>query len=118
MSPEKMCAGTGISVSSRLSVNSYNHSGRTRKRSSESRLSFLFLFWFLVIGFVSPQFPGARSLLCSVAETSPVDVRDEVVPELEDNTGKTKGTNCGQLWFLTALPLIGISVFFAEFSKR
>ena len=41
-----MCAGAHTSKSSRLSVNSSNHSGRSRKRSSESRLpSLFFLFW-------------------------------------------------------------------------
>ena len=43
----EMCAGAGTSVSSRSSVNSFNHSGRCRKRSSESRLPSLFLFCFL-----------------------------------------------------------------------
>ena len=33
-----MCAGAGTPASSRLSVNSSNHSGRSRKRSSEFRL--------------------------------------------------------------------------------
>ena len=37
-----MCAGADTSVSSKLSVNSSNHSGRSRKRSSESRLSSLY----------------------------------------------------------------------------
>ena len=40
-----MSAGACNSVSSRLSVNSSNHSGSCRKRSSESRLSSLFLLF-------------------------------------------------------------------------
>ena len=42
-----MCAGAGTSVSSRLPANSSNDSGRSRKRSSESRWPFLFLLRFL-----------------------------------------------------------------------
>ena len=48
-----MCAGTRISESSRLSVNSSNHSGRFRKRSSESRLS---LFFSICFGFSECSF--------------------------------------------------------------
>ena len=45
-----MCAGAGTAVSSRLSANSSNHSGRPRKRSSASRLpSFLFGLGFLIV---------------------------------------------------------------------
>ena len=62
------------------------------------------------------------------------DVFDEscggdVYDELDDNPGTTRGTKisvlhknvlplCGQPWFLTADPLVSISVFFAELSKR
>ena len=41
-----MCAGAGTSVSSRLSVNSFNHSGRSRNRSPDARLLSLFVFLF------------------------------------------------------------------------
>ena len=57
---------------------------------------FLFLFW--VFG-ESRQFPGAGSSLRSGAgledvldESCDVDVEDELVPELDDNPGKTIGT--------------------------
>ena len=80
-------------------MNSSNHSGRPRKRSSESRLPFLFEFWCWVVGFVSRQFPGASSSLRSVAglqdgldESGGIDVEGELVPELDDNPGTTRGT--------------------------
>ena len=44
----EICAGTRTSESSTLSVNSSNHSGISRKRSSETRLSF---FLFFCLGF-------------------------------------------------------------------
>ena len=55
-----MCAGARTSVSSRLSLNSSNHSGRSRKRSSEARLVSLFFhfcFEFCEDEFV-PEFDG------------------------------------------------------------
>ena len=55
-----MCAGAGTSVFSRLSVNSSNHSGLSRKRSSKARVMSFFWFMFLVVG-ESRQFPGAGS---------------------------------------------------------
>ena len=54
---------------------------------------------------------------------------DELVPEFDDNPGTTLGTIfsvlqkknplpvCGQRWLMTAGPLIGITVFFAELSR-
>ena len=57
-----MCASADTSGSSRFSVNSSNHSGRSRNRSSEARLLSLFLFMFLVFG-GSRQFPGVPSSL-------------------------------------------------------
>ena len=62
----EMCAGAGTSASSKNSVNSSNHSGRSRNRSSDVRLLSLFSFLFWVFG-ESRQFPGARivtSLCC------------------------------------------------------
>ena len=128
-----MCAGAGTSVSSRFSVNSSNHSRRSRNRSSEARLlSLFFLFW---VSSGSCQFPGAGSSLRSVAGLQDVldescggDVEDELVPEFDDNPGTTRGTKFfrlasnilplfGQVWLLTAGPLIVFSVFFAELSK-
>ena len=82
----------------------------------------------------SRQSPGTRSSLRSVAGLEDVldescggDVEDELVPELDDHPGTARGMNisimhkilfpCGQRWLLTAGPLIGKSVFFAELSK-
>ena len=65
-----MCAGAGISASSRLSVKSSNHSGRSRKRSFESVES--------LAGF-RDQFPGASSSLRS--EVGLDDVLDGVLDE-------------------------------------
>ena len=61
-----MCAGAGTFVSSRFSVNTSNHSGRSRNRSSEARLLslFYFCFEFLVNRAI---FLGAGSSLRSVA---------------------------------------------------
>ena len=86
-----VCAGAGTSVSSILSVNSSNHSGRSRKRSSEARLIFFFLFLFWVFG--DPlRFHVAGSSLRSDAGLEDVldescggDVEDELVPEVDDN---------------------------------
>ena len=84
-----MCAGASISVSSRFSVNSSNHSGRSRRRSFEFSES--------LAGF-RDQFPGASSSLRSEAGLDDVlvDVLDEscdgdVENELE-NPGTTIGT--------------------------
>ena len=129
-----MCAGAGTSESSRLSVNSSNHSGRSRNRSPDacSLLLFLLLFWDV---FALRRFPDACLSLRSVAGLEDVldescggDVEDELVPEFDDNPGTTRGTKIsvlhkkilpmfGQPWFVTARPLIGISIFFAELSK-
>ena len=84
-------------VPSRLSVNSSNHSGRSRKRSFESRPPFLFSFWFWVVGGDPHQFPEAGPSLRSwdgVGEDNScnVDVEDEMLPELADNPGTTSGT--------------------------
>ena len=93
-----MCAGTGVSVSFRLSVNSSNHSGRSRKRSPVACLSLFVLFLFCDV-VESRRFPGAcSSLRCSsgleevLDESCSGDVEDELVPELDDNPGTTRGT--------------------------
>ena len=78
-------------------MNSPNHSGRSVKRSSESRLVHLFGEGG---GFgESRQFPGAGSSLPSGAGLEDVldescggDVEDELAPELDDNPGTTRGT--------------------------
>ena len=78
-----MCAAAGTSASSRLSVNSSNHSGRSRKRSSEARvLSFLSFFG------ESRQFPGAGSAVRSDAGLE--DALDESCDG--DVQGQTIGT--------------------------
>ena len=115
------------------SVNSSNHSGRSRKRSSASRLSCFFLFYFCFSG---PQFPLACSSLRSVSGlvddvSCNDDVEDELVPELDDNPRTTRGTKLsvlhlyicissplGQPWLLSADPLIRISMFFAMLSEQ
>ena len=54
---KEMCAGADTSVSSRFSVNSSNHFGRSSKRfPAASWLSFVFEFWFLRdrVGFPTP----------------------------------------------------------------
>ena len=131
-----MCAGAGTSVSSRLSVKSSNHSGISRKRSSEFRLPCVLFFLFGFLVFVSHQFSCAASSLRSGAGRGDVlhkscggDGGDELAPALDDIPGTTRGTNLsvlqikflhlfGEPWFLTADPLTGISVYFAEFAKR
>ena len=128
-----MCAGADTSVSSRFSVNSSKHSASSRPRSSEAQLSSLFFCCdllanraiFLVHHRHFALLLVLKMYLMSLAVS---DVEDELVPELDDNSGKTRGTKFsvlhesvlplfGHPWFLTAGPLIGISVFFAEFSK-
>ena len=103
----EMCAGASTSVSSRLSVNSSNHSGRSRKRSTESRLPSLFWFWFWVFGSGPRQCPGAKPSLRSWAElvedeSCNVDVEDDLLPEL-DRPGTASGTK------LSVVHIIGFS---------
>ena len=90
-----MYAGAGISASSRLSVNSSNHSGRSHTRSFESFESFE--------GF-RDQFPE---------------------DELDNpGTTRSTNFPCinflllfGQPRLFTADPLVGVSVFIGELSK-
>ena len=91
--------GTGTTVSSRFSVNSSNHSGKSRNGSCDARLSSFFLFWFWVFG-ESRKFPGAGSSLRSVAGLEDVldescggDVEDELVPEFDDNPRTARGSS-------------------------
>ena len=97
-----MRAGAGTSVSSRFSVNSSNHSGRSRNQSSDSRVSFLFSFLFWVFEGDPHQFPGAGPLLPSWAglvedKSCNVDVEDERLSELADNPGTTSGAEVSVL---------------------
>ena len=68
-------------------------------------MPFLFLFWFWVTGSVSRQFPGACSSQQSEAGPDEdgscnVDVEDELVPELDDNPGTTRGTKVSVVHFI------------------
>ena len=81
-----MCAGAGTSVSSRFSINSSNHSGRSRNRSPDAASLSLILFLFWGVG-ESCQFLGASSSLRSAAgledvldESCGSVVEDELVP--------------------------------------
>ena len=92
-----MCAGACNTVSSGLSVNSSNDSGRSRKRSSASRLPSLFLFLFWVFEGDPHHARGASPSLRSWAElvedkSCDVDVDDELLLELVDSPGTTRGT--------------------------
>ena len=74
-----MRVGAGTYASSRFSVNSSNHSGRSRKRSSEALLLYLSLFLCWIFGGSRDQFLGANSSRCSDAGLGGVldDVLDE-----------------------------------------
>ena len=76
LSHEECFAVAGTSVSSRFSVNSSKHSGRSRNRCPDAPSLSLFLFLFWIIGFVSRQLP----------------VEDELVPEFDDNPVTARGT--------------------------
>ena len=108
----EMCAGAGTSVSSGSPANSSNHSGRSRKRSSESRLPSLFFFWLWVFE-GSHQFPGTNSSLRSdtaledeLDESCGVDVADELLPELVDTPGTTRGTELSVSHFIVFHSLV------------
>ena len=81
---------------SRLSVNSSNHSGRSRKRSPDTRLVSLFFVIVLFCFFVNR---ASFLVLRSVAgledvldESCGSGVLDELVPEFDDSPGTTTGT--------------------------
>ena len=108
-----------------------NHSGR----SPVVCLLLSFLFLFCDFG-DSRRFSGACLSLRSVAGLEEVldescgsgsYVEDELVPELDDNPRTTRGTKFSVLhkkffpslvWLVTTGPLVGMSTFFAELSKR
>ena len=94
----EMCAAAGISVSSGLSVNSSNHSGRSRKRSSASRLS-SFFFVLVLRFFLSVETCLSLRPVFELEEdkSGTDDVEDEAVPELVVNPAMTKGTKCSVL---------------------
>ena len=100
----QLCADACNSVSSRLSVNSSNHSGRSANGSVDFFLSSLFLFLFWVLGVHLHHFRGAISLLRSdtgledeLDESCGGDVEDEKLPQLVDNPGTTRGTKLSVL---------------------
>ena len=106
-----MCAGACTSVSSRLSVNSSNHSGRSRKRSSASRLPSLFFFGRVFEG--DPhQSPGvvrhfALGLdLLKTNKSCNVDVDDELLPELVYKPGTTRCTKLSVLHLIVFPSLV------------
>ena len=96
-------------------VNSSNHSGRSRKSSSDSRLPSLCLFCFGFFGSDPHRFPGASPSLCSWTglvedKSCNVDVEDELPPELVDNPGTTRGTKLS-VFHTNCLLLFGRPVF-------
>ena len=85
-----MCAGAGTSVSSGLSVDSSNHSGRSHKRSSASRQPSLFFMF--VLGFLR------------VIHTTFVGLVRHFALELDLLTNPAVSmltTNCSQNWWIT-----------------
>ena len=102
----EVCAGACTSASSRLSVNSSNHSERSRKRSSESRFSSRLLYLFWVFEGDPHHSRGAGSSIRSwggiVDKSCNADVDDELLPDLVDNPGTTRGTK---------MPVLHIIVF-------
>ena len=125
-----MFADAGTFVSSRFSVKSSNHSGRSCKRSPAAPL--VVSIFILVVSFGGlRQFPNTPSLLRKFAGINELDkscandVEDEHALELDDNPGTTTGTTFsvlhgnvfpifGRMWLLTTGPLICVSVLFVE----
>ena len=103
-------------MSSRLSVNSSNHSKRSCKRSSGSRRSSLFLFLSWVFT-GSHQLPGAIPSLRSktgledeLDESCDGDVEDETLPELVEKPRTTRGTKLS-VWQMIVFPSLVNRVF-------
>ena len=133
-----MCAGACTSVEIRLSVKSSNQSGMSANGSfaslsllRDSCTSLLEASSSLPSNTVSEDELAAALFLQTGGDSGPKDscggvVEDELLPELTDNPGTTRGrdnTVCladkqlsilGQSWLLTADPLIGVSVDFAK----
>ena len=85
-----MCAGACNYASSGLSVNSSNHSGRSRKRLSESRLPSLFLLSFGFLRVIRTTLAGVVrhfALELDMLKTNPVM--------------SMLTTNCSQNWWIT-----------------
>ena len=129
-----MCAGAYALLSSRLSVNSSNHTGRSRKRSSESRLPTLFVIVFGLWGVIRSSVLGPVrhfALGLDLLKTNPAMSKLMTNSYQNWRTGRAQEEvrncpflqkNClhlfDQPWFLTADPLVGISMVFEEVSKR
>ena len=92
-----MSAGADTSVSFEVSVNSSDHSGRSRKLPS------LLFFFFGSRG----SSPSLRSWAGLVEDKScNVDVEDELPPELADSLGTTRGTKLSILQIIVFLPSV------------
>ena len=94
----EMCVGTCTSVSLRLSVNFSNRSGRSRKRSNlDCRPSFemfVLVFW----GWSAPVSWCKFVTWAGVVDNFyNADVDDELLPELVENPGTTRGTKLSWL---------------------
>ena len=126
---------TEASAPTQLSVNSSDHSGRSRNGLLRAVALSSFLFWFLVSVESCKKSP-MRSLLLrvvaghgvesSVVKSCGTDVQN-VLEGPVDNPEQRQALHspccivCScrfQMWCLTTGPLIGISVVFADFSKQ
>ena len=86
-----MCADAGTFVSTRLSENSSNHSGRSRKRFPAACWLSSFLFWLWVLGGLDLcpyTLSSVRKLagIEKVDESCGNDVENELVLELDDKS--------------------------------
>ena len=110
----ELCADASNSVSSTLSVNSSNHSGRSLTNGPfASRLSSLFSFLFCVFWIDLHHLRAAISSLRfntgledEVDESCGGDVEDESLPELVDNPGTTRGTKLRVLHIIVFCSLV------------
>ena len=131
-----VCGCRGTSVSSRFSVNPSIHSGKSSSIIGLPRLHLCPSFYWYDFGllnrasFLVPDRPlrSVAGLDDVLDESCGSDVEDELVPEFDDNPWTTRGTKIfrlaenllplfGQVWLLTAGPLTGKPMIFAELSK-
>ena len=92
LSPEKCLRVQALLYLRDFSVNSSNHSGRSRKRSSEARVVSLFLFLCWVFRWLA-SVSWCRIVTSLWCECCGGDVEDELVPEVDDTPGTAGGTN-------------------------